>query len=228
METNLEILTKLIREKVPRLMELTDGCIVYTDVKPDAPTTIGVNGYSISTDKVIVDDCAPGESRNKYQKIIKVIGHEPMLNDILEFYCTYNTDLTTVSSVDKLFKETDNIKHLMSVMMSWETSSPYLKNQDVKIISFILETTKIPENKTHFQVIETYSNGGHNYYYFDSIPDEDTVCSMVVDLVKKSYEKKLERKEWDLFANTDPSEPTLEITEHPLKHKGLTFKTTWR
>ena len=82
----IEMLSIAIRNDIPKLMELKNGCKVITHTNENI-ITIGVNSFYISSDNVIIDELAPSDSKNKYRKIKKkIIGADPMLNDVLQWF----------------------------------------------------------------------------------------------------------------------------------------------
>ena len=85
MNKNLETLTRIIREQLPKLMQLEDGCQVEAD-GIDKEITIGKEAYEASPDGYLIDLQAPAEARHKYRKITKIIGKEPQLNHVLSWF----------------------------------------------------------------------------------------------------------------------------------------------
>ena len=73
-----------------------------------------------------------------------------------------------------------------------------------------------------------YSDGGKTYSYYKCEIDENIIIKHGIRLAELEYEKKMERKSWDYFANTEKPKPTIEINQYPIKKDGLKFKTKWR
>ncbi len=79
-----------------------------------------------------------------------------------------------------------------------------------------------------YQIEQNWGKSCKIWDYFESDLDEDSVKQQAINIVKEQQEKRLERKKWNFFANTDPSKPTIIIREYPLKKNGLIIKTKWR
>ncbi|TQM18309.1 hypothetical protein [Chryseobacterium aquifrigidense] len=122
----LEELTREIREKLPRLKELSKGCIIESSEKvfeiDDLMYAVCYNDqiFDRFTDSWVFSD--------EYT----IIGKEPMLNDVLQW-----------------FKESDmkdgiNMMHELiwshtakEIINHWNLSKPYLKDQSPELIKFL-------------------------------------------------------------------------------------------
>lgn len=131
----IEFISNNIRNKIPRLMELNFGCKVITKECPNKIITIGHNCYDISVDKVIIDEMSPVDSKNKYQYINKIIGKEPMLNDVLQWFYLLNGDYSlNISEINNYINIWFNNKSI-----DIDLNKPYLKDWNENIINFLFE-----------------------------------------------------------------------------------------
>jgi hypothetical protein len=142
--TNLEKLTQDIRAKLPRLMELTEGCLLDN-------VRIGVIHKVIEVQNEPMEPCIliqnPLTYRNvwEYPETVKkdynVIGREPMLNDVLEWlsnhvneYYSYSIGSHGYLMECALFSEWDYKDDL-----KWDLSKPYLRDQSQELIDYLAE-----------------------------------------------------------------------------------------
>lgn len=124
----LEELTREIREKLPRLKELSDGTIVkslFNDkrnfITKDAFYQIGYSEDCIClADNVNVNIDGYSYKTSSFE----IIGKEPMLNDVLE--CIKKTVIA-----DKNETAYNIIAH------NWNLIHPYLKDQSPELIKFL-------------------------------------------------------------------------------------------
>lgn len=131
----LNELTTAIRSQIPRLIEKTEGCIVVTDTNPLREITIGRNGFEISSNGVIIDDIAPSSAKHKYQNIIEVIGHEPQLGDVIEFFMKIRESLKEdVFFCNDSFVITFPTLYDDGLSIKWDFSKQFLKDQDYATI----------------------------------------------------------------------------------------------
>ncbi|AZA91142.1 Uncharacterised protein [Chryseobacterium nakagawai] len=127
----LEELTADIREKLPRLMELEVGCIVEWDNWSGTVLNDGnplhilwKNSGGIVT-----------YFKDEMSLFSKVIGKDPMLNDVLEFIDNDEVSMYT----DGVFSHVLNGLYYdeNSEMIKWDLSKPYLKDQSPELIKFL-------------------------------------------------------------------------------------------
>lgn len=132
----IEIISNIIRNKIPRLMEPNFSCKVITKENPNNIITICYDCYEISVDKIIIDSKAPLLYKNKYQHISKIIGKEPMLNDVLEWVLTLN-------NCDIQFNISEKEKHINiginNNFIDIDLSKPYLKDWNEYTINFLFK-----------------------------------------------------------------------------------------
>ena len=127
----LEELTREIREKLPRLKELTNGCLIET-----ADKIFEINNliHEVCDEDQIFDRFIDSWI---FSDEYTIIGKEPMLNDVLEwiaisgflpveFYPTAKGDELGI-----LFNE------YPTNPLFWKLSNPYLKDQCPELISFL-------------------------------------------------------------------------------------------
>ena len=130
----IEFISNNIRNKIPRLMELNFGCKVITKECPNKIITIGHNCYAISN-KIIIDEIAPPDSKNKYQYIDKIIGKELLLNDVLQWFYLLNGDYELlISEIKNHILIIFNNKHI-----NIDLNKPYLKDWNENVINFLFE-----------------------------------------------------------------------------------------
>lgn len=140
----LEELTQEIREKLPRLTELTEGQRLLTlvsdepnDIYEGAYETIGIGAYLLENGNIEI-----GSYEYEIGKAFEVVGKEPMLNDVLEW-------LQVKSQSD--FEQGDKryLTHFLAFKLSeWDLSTPYLKDQSPNLIKFLhglIEKQHLPD-----------------------------------------------------------------------------------
>lgn len=122
--TNLERLEKDIREKLPRLMELTEGCVI--NYKHSDANVINKRG----SEYCLVKASGIVEWVKDYVIInYRIIGHDPMLSDVLEWYSFTNGlcfDPPRQSIYGFYFKT-----------FAWDLSKPHLKDQSQELIDYL-------------------------------------------------------------------------------------------
>lgn len=144
-EDKIQALTEDIRSKIPRLIELTPGCILklskndtifYEIVKPIEKHKDLIFIYSYKNGGTY-----PFKENSLELKEFEIIGHEPMLNDVLKWYLdkTYNTDYTfnLIEGDIVLHNGTFNYREHKGVFIG--LSKPYLKDWDNDVIDFLYD-----------------------------------------------------------------------------------------
>lgn len=130
-EEKLQIITERIREDIPRLMELSEGC--YVKLADHIKT-------NNSEDVVKVIHYFPFKS----EEISKIIGHEPMLNDVLEWIdITYEKGSMFLKYV--MFQTSKRFLEIWfgdKIFAKWDLSKPYLKDQSIEFIEFLYNLIK--------------------------------------------------------------------------------------
>lgn len=144
----LDVIVKDIRQKLPRLMELEEGC--WVNRYGEQGIIIEVNKESYNT---LVANQSVYHNLKNATKQDEIIGKEPMLNDMLEwvkilkyfednrfkklyidcngyFYIRdYDTEHQTLEDIPEYIK--------------WDLSKPYLKDQSEELIDFLYSLLKI-------------------------------------------------------------------------------------
>ncbi len=149
----LEELTREIREKLPRLNELSEGCIVdFKDMTVKFKVThvfrdLFQNNYYLSSPVYYGDPEPRGRHVFKYNEQdfiseyslsegikygdVKIIGKEPMLNDVLEWLLVKSQ--SDFEPADKRY-----LTHFLAFKLSeWDLSKPFLKDQSPELIKFL-------------------------------------------------------------------------------------------
>ncbi len=137
-EQKLKKVTADIRAKLPRLMELGKGClvdaecterweIIYCDFTEEEAIYYAMNEF------LGVAELSKGD-------IEKIIGKEPMLNDVLEYVAMIVDEFEIVVGYSAFGKKS----YLNSSICDeeWDLSKPYLKDQSEELISFLYELGK--------------------------------------------------------------------------------------
>ena len=137
-EQKIEALSNKIRKALPYLMELSEGCVVkYIDDN----TLYKVNGLNFYTTGKATLYCTDLSTKTKQScvfpyntKYYEIIGHEPMLNDVLAwflkitkpYYCQFLDGVFFIYYSDLSF-----------IKYSWNLEKPYIKDQSPELINFL-------------------------------------------------------------------------------------------
>lgn len=131
----LEELTRDIREKLPRLMELSEGCVFCY------PTSKDIN-YIVTQEEIEMISFNRVETfsqpRVEYKSVIRetrlIIGKEPMLNDVMQYLWKL---------VEEDHENQDEILFGIGCLTNaydnfcWNFKNPYLKDQSPELIAFL-------------------------------------------------------------------------------------------
>ena len=120
-QEKLNELTTEIRKAIPRLMELSDGC----EIKTQSGTKYKIyleeeSFYNCFNEKVVTTSMTKPLSTHSYT----IIGHEPLLNDVLEYFLEY-------TSLDF------NTRQMAYILASWDLSKSKLSEQSPELINFL-------------------------------------------------------------------------------------------
>lgn len=133
----LQAITKDIREKLPRLMQLEEGCFIKDKGTDAIGKIVCIKGeaYIIewldSTYRYLkYDQCSDDYVKNRFRSL----GKEPMLTDVLEWL---GTELYTIVTQGLEVYGKDDL-----YMFTWDLSQPYLKDQSEEVIDFLYEFLK--------------------------------------------------------------------------------------
>lgn len=135
--TNLEKLEKDIREKLPRLVELTEGCeLNYMGIKFSIlKRNEAENLFTLTSDDI---PSYTVQSIHHVESKCEVIGHPVMLNDVLEWLgikAEY-IDEYAIDSAGKLLKFDDDYGYEY-LGKKWDLFKPYLKDQPQELIDYL-------------------------------------------------------------------------------------------
>ncbi|WP_018675753.1 hypothetical protein [Riemerella columbina] len=160
----LQAITADIREKLPRMMELEEGCILKYPIFNRAKTEI-ISDYEAKIINVfgggqiadtgdyddlecfMYSDDSWVERKNLTEDNYEVIGKEPMLTDVLEWVYKVS-DLASKSkelqvSFDGYFCVYDHAWEKVEICkICWDLSKPYLKDQSEEVIDFLYQFVK--------------------------------------------------------------------------------------
>jgi len=120
-QQKLNELTTEIRKAIPRLMELSEGC----EIKTQSGTKYKIyleeeSFYNCFNEKVVTTSMTKPLSTHSYT----IIGHEPLLNDVLEYFLEY-------TSLDF------NTRQMAYILASWDLSKSKLSEQSPELINFL-------------------------------------------------------------------------------------------
>lgn len=134
-EEKLNELKEAIRKAIPRLMELSEGCELE---KYGEKHKI----HEVKNEKYYLTNILGGHIKYEIDRDFTIIGHEPKLNDVLE-WLGYNYAIVAgggflmKNTGDMNFKcievpNVDEYRHL-----KWDLSKSYLKDQSPGLIDFL-------------------------------------------------------------------------------------------
>ncbi|MBO4234067.1 hypothetical protein FO675_07095 [Riemerella anatipestifer] len=151
-QEKLKIITDNIRQKLPRLMELEEGCLIR-DKEIDVIYTITERDDKFQLLYVNGNNCF---SFDFFKSRFEVIGKEPMLNDVLAWTGITKKYLTSslvlaIGFYGSICNIDFNSKHLDIIVydknIKWDLTKPYLKDQPEDVINFFynfIENEKTP------------------------------------------------------------------------------------
>lgn len=119
--TNLEKLENDIREKLPRLQELTEGCIVLYNSKPHVLVNV------VQTHDEYELYIKGRSSFTTGSRFLTPIGHDILLSDVLEWLC-HNENSFNIEC---------NRNGICFMSYCWNLSKPYLKDQPKELIYYL-------------------------------------------------------------------------------------------
>ncbi len=120
-QQKLNELTTEIRKAIPRLMELSDGCEIRTQSGTKYKIYLEEESfYNCFNEKVVTTSMTKPLSTHSYT----IIGHEPLLNDVLEYFLEY-------TSLDF------NTRQMAYILASWDLSKSKLSDQSPELINFL-------------------------------------------------------------------------------------------
>jgi hypothetical protein len=122
--TNLERLEADIRAKLTRLMEPTKGCLFY--FYGSVYTINHIDEFNVYASKSYREHTCI--IREKFDIYACVYGHDPMLNDVLEWMWVKDNSRLLETHQSNLLIDSSN---------KWDLSHPYLKDQSQEIIDYL-------------------------------------------------------------------------------------------
>lgn len=149
-QEKLKIITNDIRQKLPRLMELEEGCLVsvkHNDFISYEAKVIETGGGGQIADTGCYDDSyiflnshfEGYEQRHADDEDIEIIGKEPMMTDVLEWLSLVGKDfIYSFSAKGEIY----GYSKLMDLSLIVEgtkidLAKPYLKDQSKEVIDFL-------------------------------------------------------------------------------------------
>jgi hypothetical protein len=119
--TKLEQLTEEIKKAIPRLMELTDGCIIEA---------YDYDRYIIGFDAVLLEKDLVRVIGYDYKATdFKIIGHPILLSDVLDFIYKSNAYIYS--------KTGEDVAMIHKCIYHYDLSKPYLKDQSEELIDYL-------------------------------------------------------------------------------------------
>jgi len=138
-EQKIEALSNKIREALPYLFELSHGCIIEknNDKQKYIVNSVFVDiGRSISLYTSYLHDENRGSSFSFFfdAKRYKIVGHEPKLNDVLNWFVRIKKPYYAhfKDSYFYVYNHDDTIN-----ILNWNLEKPYLKDQSAELIDFL-------------------------------------------------------------------------------------------
>ena len=132
-QEKLNELTTEIRKAIPRLMELSEGC----EIKTQSGTKYKIyleeeSFYNCFNEKVVTTSMTKPLSTHSYT----IIGHEPLLNDVLEWLKIKGIKIS--DTTDDLLLCFGGYKHYSF----WDLSKLKLSDQSPELINFLHDLIK--------------------------------------------------------------------------------------
>ena len=135
MKTHQEKINKLtteIRKSIPRLMELSEGC----EIKIQYDVSFFITGNCFDTYYAISEDGCNFKTLDSID-IMETIGHEPLLNDVLEWFLSVKDDsMLFTSTCGNIFLGLNKDKQI------WDLSKSKLSDQSPELINFLHDLIK--------------------------------------------------------------------------------------
>lgn len=127
--TNYEKLKQKIQEAVPSLMEIEVGQVFYSKFYGEIVAT-RITRHNNNVMSIYGFDIKDGLPRSEYYpKELKIVGKEPMLNDVIAWLDK------TVGCWSCIVGQHTYIRELM---VYWDLLKPFLKDQDQELIDWLV------------------------------------------------------------------------------------------
>jgi hypothetical protein len=140
-EQKIDALSNEIRKALPYLMELSEGCLIE-DINTNEIHK--VNSFHIQVGNVIrlhttdlSNTFGGGSSFNYIPKHHKILGHEPILNDVLVWFSIKKASIMLISIFGTFYNH-----NLEYSSIEWNLEKPYLKDQSVELVNFLYSLIK--------------------------------------------------------------------------------------
>ena len=131
-QEKLNELTTEIRKAIPRLMELSEGC----EIKIQYDVSFFITGNCFDTYYAISEDGCNFKTLDSID-IMETIGHEPLLNDVLEWFLSVKDDsMLFTSTCGNIFLGLNKDKQI------WDLSKSKLSDQSPELINFLHDLIK--------------------------------------------------------------------------------------
>lgn len=145
----LDLLKQSIRKNIPSLMEIGKG-LLFLRKRIDAPDELedilefcGSSTYSVIYHNSEIDHFGRFD---KKQPLGKIIGKEPMLNDVLAWFKLSKYEYAHFEGHYFLIYNGDE----KCDPIEWDLSKPYLKDQSEQMIDFLYE--EVLSNSTNYLI----------------------------------------------------------------------------
>ena len=125
-QEKLNELTTEIRKSIPRLMELSEGC----EIKIQYDVSFFITGNCFDTYYAISEDGCNFKTLDSID-IMETIGHEPLLNDVLE-WLKIKSEIVFGFNDKRLY---DHFK--VWKLNDWDLSKSKLSDQSEQLINFL-------------------------------------------------------------------------------------------
>ena len=126
-QQKLNELTTEIRKAIPRLMELSDGCVIENEYKTKYKIYYNEKRYY----NVFNDESVSNSIMKPLSKSYTIIGHEPLLNDVLE-WLKIKSEIAFGVNDKRLY---DHFK--VWKLNDWDLSKSKLSEQSEQLINFL-------------------------------------------------------------------------------------------
>lgn len=113
-----------IREALPHLKELTEGCFYGYDDEP-CIKIVFKDENEVSFINILTFDKISMLTIDSFNHLdLELIGKDIMLNDVLNWLTTF---------------ERNTVKYVDEILCEWDLTSPYLKDQSEALINYLNE-----------------------------------------------------------------------------------------
>ena len=135
-QEKLNELTEAIRKSIPRLMELSEGCVLE---KYNEKYKI----HEVKNERYYLTNILGGHTKYEIDRDYTIIGHEPLLNHVLEWHSLNGRDKYShfeVSKGEAYFSIYDGEEN---ESINWDLSKSKLSDQSKELIDFLHDLIKL-------------------------------------------------------------------------------------